>query len=102
MVYQDNLTKYVALKALKSKKNEEILDNAMEIFAYIWASVILQSDNDREFIESSVEKLKDIWPAIRFVHGKSRHSQSQGSVERAKQDIQNMLSAWLYENSPKR
>ncbi|CAG4932138.1 unnamed protein product [Parnassius apollo] len=30
-----------------------------------------------------------------MVHGKPRHSQSQGSVERAKQDIQNNLMTWM-------
>ncbi|KAF0759130.1 KRAB-A domain-containing protein 2-like [Aphis craccivora] len=32
---------------------------------------------------------------LKIVHGKPRHSQSQGSVERANQDIENMLATWL-------
>lgn len=32
---------------------------------------------------------------LKIVHGKPRHSQSQGSVERANQDIQNMLMTWM-------
>ena len=33
-----------------------------------------------------------------MVQGKPRHSQSQGSVERANQDIENMLSTWMTDN----
>jgi len=35
------------------------------------------------------------------VHGKPRHSQSQGSVERANQDIKNMLITWMQTNNVK-
>jgi len=36
-----------------------------------------------------------MWNNLKIVHGKSRHSQSQGSVERANQDIQNILTTWM-------
>lgn len=32
------------------------------------------------------------------MHGKPRHSQGQGSVERANQDIENMLTTWMQDN----
>ena len=42
-----------------------------------------------------------MWDGLKIVHGKPRHSQSQGSVERANSDIEKtyMLSSWLAENS---
>ena len=33
------------------------------------------------------------------MHGKPRHSQSQGSVERSNQDVRDMLSAWMSDNT---
>ncbi|GFQ71841.1 KRAB-A domain-containing protein 2 [Trichonephila clavata] len=39
-----------------------------------------------------------MWKDVKIVHGKPRHSQTQGSVERANQDIQNMLTAWMNNN----
>lgn len=33
-----------------------------------------------------------------MVHGKLRHSQSQGSNAMANQDIEHMLTTWLQEN----
>jgi len=38
---------------------------------------------------------------LKIVHGKPRHRQSQGSVERANQDIQNILTAWMQTNNSK-
>lgn len=35
-----------------------------------------------------VNELLRIWPQCRIVHGKPRHSQSQGSLERANADIE--------------
>jgi hypothetical protein len=39
-----------------------------------------------------------MWKDVKIVHGKPRHSQTQGSVEKANQDIQNMLTAWMQDN----
>lgn len=43
-----------------------------------------------------------MWPELKIVHGKPRHSQSQGSVGRTNQDIENMLSSWLEDNNTKK
>ncbi|XP_043476291.1 KRAB-A domain-containing protein 2-like [Leptopilina heterotoma] len=42
-----------------------------------------------------------MWSEVKIVHGKPRHSQSQGSVERANRDIEEILSAWMEENNSK-
>lgn len=39
-----------------------------------------------------------MWPELKLVHGKPRHSQRQGSVERANQDVQNMMMKWMQIN----
>jgi len=41
-----------------------------------------------------------MWPEVGLVHGKPSQSQSQGSVERANQDVENMVSSWLHDNKP--
>ncbi|XP_043485342.1 KRAB-A domain-containing protein 2-like [Leptopilina heterotoma] len=69
MVYQDHLTKFVILRPLSSKRAAEI-----------------------------ITELASLWPELKIVHGKPRHSQSQGSVERANQDIENMLAVWMKDN----
>lgn len=73
----------------------EVAKHLLDIFCIFGEPNILQSDNGRVFVNHMVEQLRTIWPGLQIVHGKPRHSQSQGSVERANQDIQNMLMTWM-------
>lgn len=98
MVYQDHLTKFVLLRALESKRAAEVAYHLNDIFLTIGAPCILQSDNGREFVNHIICELTSLWPELKLVHGKPRHSQSQGSVERANQDIENMIGCWLKDN----
>ncbi|XP_077289531.1 KRAB-A domain-containing protein 2-like [Arctopsyche grandis] len=95
MVYQDHFTKFVILRALKSKKVEEVASQLLSIFFLFGAPAVLQFDNGREFCNNIIENLKPIWPGLKIVHGKPQHTQSQGIVERANQDVENMLKAWM-------
>ena len=61
--------------------------------------LILQSDNGSEFTASVITELKSLWPDLIIVHGKPRHPQSQGSVERLNCDVKDMLVAWLGDNN---
>lgn len=101
MVYQDHLTKFVILRALKTKSAEEVAVQLKDIFSIFGAPCIFHTDNGREFKNKIVEELAMLWPEVRIVHGKPRHSQTQGSVEKCNQDIENMLAAWLKENKNK-
>ncbi|XP_069610658.1 KRAB-A domain-containing protein 2-like [Ranitomeya imitator] len=94
-VYQDHVTKFVLLCALCTKTAEEVAYHLLDIFSTFGAPCILHSDNGREFCNKS---LCAMWPDMKIVHGKLGHSQSQGSVERTNQDIENMLSTWMETN----
>lgn len=98
LVYQDHLTKFVLLKALPQKTATEIAHSLVDIFSIFGAPNILHSDNGREFCNETLNSLCRLWDGVKLVHGKPRHSQSQGSVERANQDIENMLSTWMESN----
>ncbi|KAK3909807.1 KRAB-A domain-containing protein 2 [Frankliniella fusca] len=98
MTYQDHLTKFVVLKPMRTKTALEVANYLLDIFLTIGAPVILQSDNGREFVASWVEKLEEIFPELKIVHGTPRHSQSQGSVERANQTVQDRLTAWMLQH----
>ena len=99
LLYQDHLTKFVQLRPVKSKPALEITCQLLDIFSIFGAPGILQSDNGREFVCSVVTKLSEMWVGLKLVHGKRRYNQSQGSVERANSDIENMLTTWLQSNS---
>ncbi|XP_070206199.1 KRAB-A domain-containing protein 2-like [Littorina saxatilis] len=98
MVYQDHLTKFCVLRPIRSKRAVEVAAQLLDIFLVIGAPAILQSDNGTEFTANIISELKDFWPTLVLVHGKPRHPQSQGSVERANGDIKDMLVAWLADN----
>ncbi|CAJ0922714.1 unnamed protein product, partial [Mesorhabditis belari] len=91
-VYQDHLTKFVSLRALRTKTAKEIVENIVSIFGTFGPPQILQTDNGREFANKLLEEAVAQWPGCKIVHGKPRHSQSQGSVERANADIEDILS----------
>ena len=99
LVHQDHLTKFVILRALTSKRAAEVAHHLLDIFLFIGAPAILQSDNGSEFTAHVIQELKIIWPTLIMVHGKPRHRQSQGSVERANGDIKYILIAWMGDNS---
>ena len=50
-------------------------------------------------MNSVITEISAMWDGLKIVHGKPRHSQSQGSVERANRDIEDMLMTWLQSNS---
>lgn len=39
-----------------------------------------------------------MWPECKIIHGSPRHPQTQGSVERSNQDVENMLRCWMQDN----
>ena len=101
MHYQDHHNKLSYLNPLSSKCAREVALRLVDIFTLIGAPCILQMDNGREFVAKVVEELKLIWPGMAIVHGKPRHPQSQGSVERANGDVHTMLSLWMTDNNSK-
>ena len=98
MVYQDHLTKFCVLRAIKSKRAVEVASHLLDIFLLLGAPVILQSDKGTEFTANVISELKEFWPTLKMVHGNPGHPKSQGSVERANGDIKDMLVAWLGDN----
>ena len=99
LAYQDHLIKCVKLRPVTSKRAPETAYQLLDIFSTFRAPSILQSDNGREFVDSVITELSAMWDGLEIVHGKRRHSQSQGSVERANRDIKDVLTTWLQSNS---
>ena len=58
-------------------------------------------DVDTEMMDSIVTEIAKIWPECKLVHGRARHSPSQGGVERLNQTVQRRLNAWMTENKSK-
>ena len=101
IVYQDHLNKFCVLRSLTSKRAAKVSYQLMDVFVLFGPPTILQSDNGSEFTANIITELKQLWPDMKLVHGKPRHPQSQGSVERANGVIKDMLLAWLSDNNSK-
>ena len=62
------------------------------------AQAILQSDNGTECKAHVISEIKDFCPVWVTIHGKARHLQSQGSVQRSNGDMKCISVAWLADN----
>ena len=70
----------------------------MTIFTQFGPPKILQFDNGREFVTKMITELKHIWTDLLIIHGRPRHPQSQGCIERANGDLEIKLSKWIQDN----
>ena len=94
--YQDHFSKFCLLRPLINKDVASVVKELIDIFAIIGCPKLLQCDNGLEFRFD--DELKKIWPSLKIIHGRPRHPQSQGSVERANQDIEQIMRCWLADN----
>ena len=56
---------------------------------------------DAEMMDGIITEIANIWPECKLVHGRARHSPSQGGVELLNQTVQRRLNAWMTENKSK-
>ena len=102
MVYQDHLTKFVMLRPLRRKSAQEVVDNLLDVFCLLGPPHILQSDNGREFKNINLATfIREQWPECKVIHGKARHPQSQGSVERLNKEIKKVLGSFMRKSKVK-
>ncbi|KAL4092220.1 hypothetical protein QTP88_026758 [Uroleucon formosanum] len=87
------------LRPLKSKTAEEVALTLLLIFLTFGAPNILHSNSGREFSNKIIVDLCSRWEGVKIVHGKPRHSQCQGSIERANQGLQNILRAMMLDKN---
>ena len=95
---RDHFSKYSWAFPLTSKRASEVAEKIVELFCTFGPAKILQSDNGREFTASVIEDIKKLWPDVIIIHGRPRHPQSQGLIERGNGDLQLKLGKWMDTN----
>ena len=45
-----------------------------------------------------ITEIRKLWPALVVVHGKPRHSESQGGIERYNRTVVEKLGNWMKQN----
>ena len=73
LVYQNHLTKFAQLHPVKSKRAAEIAYQLFDIFSIFGVSSILQINNGREFVNSVINELREMWVGLKLMHGKPTH-----------------------------
>ena len=46
-----------------------------------------------------IEEIGQLWPGCKIVHGRARHSESNGGVERLNRTVQEALGTWLQQHN---
>ena len=77
MVYVDHGVKFAHLCRLKSKQSINVAAKLLKIFSNQGAPGMLHSDNGKEFVSSVITDLAKLWPELKLVHGRPRHSESK-------------------------
>ncbi|CAF1680811.1 unnamed protein product [Rotaria magnacalcarata] len=95
----DRFSKFSWAYPLKNKSAIEVAMKLRELFFVFGPSRILHSDNGREFVASVITDLKNLFPDLVFIHGRPRHPQSQGCIERANGVLCDALGKWMDGNS---
>jgi hypothetical protein len=54
-----------------------------------------------DMLPQIIDEVSKLWPSCKIVHGRARHSPSQGGVERLNQTVQKRLNAWMTETNSK-
>lgn len=96
--YQDFLTKFIQLRPLITIQANEIASELLKIFLAFGAPAVLQSDISCESANSILKEIYKLWPQC-GIEGISHDEQSSDSIEPLNQEIKNMLSNWLRDNS---
>ena len=100
--YQDHAIEFAHFRALTDKSAASVVaQELLAIFHIQGAPLLLQSDNGREFVNKVIQNLEAMWPGLKIIHGRPRHSQSQGGVERLNRTFNEMLNKWLADNPGK-
>jgi hypothetical protein len=92
---RDHFSRFSWAKPLKTKESAIIASILYEIFCQFGPPLILQSDNGGEFTSNIIKCLTDIWPGLKIIHGRPRHPQSQGLVERGNGILEKKIGIWM-------
>ncbi|XP_070183031.1 KRAB-A domain-containing protein 2-like [Littorina saxatilis] len=97
---RDCFSKFSWAYPLESKTAAEVAGHLFDQFCTFGPPRLLQSDNGREFTANVIREVCDLWPGTVIIHGRPRHPESQGCIERGNGDLQLKLGKWMDTNGP--
>ncbi len=97
----DCYSKYLYSFYYKNKSADNILKSLKNIFSLEGSPEILQSDNGKEFVNTTITDFL-VSKNVQFVRGRPRHPQNQGQVERVNQTLTRKIAKALSNSVQKR
>lgn len=94
-VYEDQSSKFVVLKALRSNTAKEVATNLLDVLGIIGAPRVLQSGNGRKFAEQIVHELRLLWNDLFILHGDT------SKCKVSYRDFKSSLESWMRKNPTK-
>ncbi|EZA53562.1 hypothetical protein DMN91_005990 [Ooceraea biroi] len=94
-IYEDQLSKFTVLKALRSNTAKEVAAKLLDVLAIIGAPQVLQSRNGRMFAEQVVRELRSLWNDFLIFHGDA------SKCEVSCRDFKSSLESWMRKNPTK-
>ncbi|KAL0117383.1 hypothetical protein PUN28_010308 [Cardiocondyla obscurior] len=92
LVYQDQFSKFVVLKALHSNTAKEVAANLLDVFGIIGAPRVLHSSSGRTFTEQVVYEIRSLWNDLFILHG------DISNCEISRRDFKSLLQSWMRKN----
>ena len=93
----DHFSKFHWIICTDSKEATHTMSLLRQIFTTHGPPQILHTDNGGEFINKQVEALLSQY-RVAYVHGKPRHPQTQGCIERANGTLKTIIEKWMQHN----
>jgi hypothetical protein len=90
-VVKDHFTKFHWTKAFKGKDMGPIANFILQVFKENVVPEQLHSDNGSEFVNQCMKEVLRLLNTQNFTHGKPRHPQTQGLIERSNATIKTKL-----------
>ena len=92
-------SKFLVAVPMKNKEAATVARHLVnDVFKILGPPRILQSDNGKEFVADVVKNVCNILN-IKIVHGRPRHPQTQGQIERLNQTIGRGFTKLLWDNN---
>lgn len=101
MVHEDDRTKFVQLRPLRTDGAAEVARNLLDVFLIFGAPCVLYcGDRGRDFTDAVVDRLENRWPELRLINGERVRDgppagPRTGGLAR---DVANMVDSWLRNN----
>lgn len=91
-IYEDQQSKFIALKALRSDTAKEVATRLLDVLAILGAPRVLQSGNGPKFAKQVVYELRTLWNDFLILH------EDAPKCEVSCKDFKSLLESWVRKN----